>query len=127
MGEKVELSTGTVVAALAVVLIAAGVGYFLLSEEPEPSTELDMFAQCLSENGATMYGLETCPHCQDQKDMFGSSFKFVDHVECSRQKSVCSRKGVTSVPLWIINGKRMGGVQSLQKLSEVTGCDLPRG
>ncbi|KXB07024.1 hypothetical protein AKJ51_02210 [candidate division MSBL1 archaeon SCGC-AAA382A20] len=83
-------------------------------------------SQCLSEEGVTMYGLKTCPHCQEQKDRFGGSFKYVDYVECSVQKSLCSRKGISSVPAWIIDGKKIVGVQSLEKLASMTGCEYRR-
>src|SRR3989344_3569664 len=35
----------------------------------------DPFAQCLTDNGAKMFGAYWCPHCSDQKKMFGSSWK----------------------------------------------------
>src|SRR6266700_8112952 len=44
---------------------------------------LDGFAQCLKDRGAKMYGAWWCPHCADQKEMFGFAFQYVNYVECS--------------------------------------------
>jgi thiol-disulfide isomerase/thioredoxin len=33
--------------------------------------ELDEFAECLKSKGAVFYGAFWCPHCQDQKKLFG--------------------------------------------------------
>src|SRR5579859_4804934 len=43
----------------------------------------DAFAKCLASKQAKMYGLYWCPHCADQKAMFGSSFHYVPYVECA--------------------------------------------
>ncbi|MFH1400946.1 MAG: hypothetical protein ABIH41_05485, partial [Nanoarchaeota archaeon] len=45
------------------------------SQEATPA--LDDFARCLTQSGATMYGASWCPHCNDQKEMFGSSVHLV--------------------------------------------------
>ncbi|MFB6215747.1 MAG: glutaredoxin family protein [Candidatus Aenigmatarchaeota archaeon] len=110
---------------LGTVVLVGALGYVALTGGDKPETEMDKFAKCLSENGATMYGLQTCPHCQEQKGMFGSSFKFVSYVECSQRRSLCSQKGISSVPTWIVNGERYVGVQSLGKLADITGCEPP--
>src|SRR6476620_5024249 len=42
----------------------------------------DRFAQCLKERNILMYGAYWCPHCADQKEKFGASFKYAPYVEC---------------------------------------------
>jgi hypothetical protein len=44
---------------------------------------LDGFAQCVASKKALMYGSFLCLHCDDQKKLFGSSFKYIPYVECS--------------------------------------------
>jgi hypothetical protein len=51
----------------------------------------DTFAKCLTAHGAKMYGLYWCPHCIEQKKMFGESFRYVDYVECA-VKGLCPAK-----------------------------------
>jgi hypothetical protein len=95
------------------------------------SNNLDSFAQCLAAKKATMYGSFLCPHCEDQKKMFGSSFRYVPYVECSMRGShqmtfPCTVAQIRFTPTWIFaNDERLIGVQSLKALSEKTGCKLP--
>ena len=43
----------------------------------------DSFAKCLAAQQAKMYGLYWCPHCAEQKGMFGASFRYVPYQECA--------------------------------------------
>ena len=91
--------------------------------------EYDQFAQCLNDNGAKMFGAYWCPHCSDQKKMFGSSWKYVNYVECSLpnrggETQVCIDENIESYPTWEVNGERIGGIVALTRLSELTGCEL---
>lgn len=62
----------------------------------------DAFAKCLTQKGFTMYGAYWCPHCKDQKALFGDSFKYVNYVECTEQTQLCTDKGVQGFPTWIV-------------------------
>ena len=92
---------------------------------------LDGFAKCLAAKNATMYGSFWCRHCEDQKEMFRSSFQYVPYVECStpglRQMTfLCQAKAIRYTPTWIFaDGERRIGLQSLQTLSQKTACALP--
>ena len=92
----------------------------------------DSFAQCLAAKQAKMYGLYWCPHCADQKAMFGASFHYVPYVECAIKGSpkemapACKVAGVTLFPSWQFGmDPPHEGVLSLQALSQKTGCSLP--
>lgn len=93
--------------------------------------DLDGFAKCLASRKATMYGSFLCSHCEDQKHLFGSSFKYVPYVECStpgtREMAFsCRVEMIRYTPTWIFpNDERLVGLQSLKTLSEKTGCPLP--
>ena len=86
----------------------------------------DSFAQCLTEKDAKMYGADWCTHCQEQKKMFGSAFKYVDYINCDFNKDECNEKEIGGYPTWIINGTSYRGVQSLSRLGFLTGCELPK-
>ena len=88
------------------------------------SGELDSFAQCLTEKGVKMYGTEWCSHCKNQKAAFGSSFQYVDYVDCDRSKQVCDSAEITGYPTWIIEGQNYPGEQQLNKLASLSGCEL---
>lgn len=91
----------------------------------------DSFAKCLAGKQAKMYGLYWCPHCADQKAMFGSAFKYVPYVECAIKGSKelapeCKMAGVKLFPSWQFGMEPpKEGVLSLDALSEKTGCTLP--
>jgi rubredoxin len=91
----------------------------------------DGFARCLSEKGAKMYGAWWCPHCQNQKRLFGNAAKYVDYVECSPgtkkiMSQQCVDAGVEGYPTWIFaDGTKASGEQTFEKLSERTSCPLP--
>ena len=109
------------------ILIIAGLLYW---QKNRPG-ELDGFARCIEEKDATFYGAFWCPHCKDQKALFGASTKYLPYIECSTpdgqsQTQVCKDKGIVGYPTWIFaNGNRQSGVVSLEDLSATTSCVLP--
>ncbi|MEK7114915.1 MAG: thioredoxin domain-containing protein [Patescibacteria group bacterium] len=124
------MKTPTIILAglIVIVLIIAG-AYFLVDIFSGPG-EFDNFAQCLKDKGAVFYGAFWCPHCQNQKAMFGKSAKLLNYVECStpdgnRQTQICQEKNITGYPTWeFADGSRESGEVSLQKLAEKTACLL---
>ena len=104
--------------------------FFAISQN-QPS-KLDSFAKCLKEKQAIFYGAFWCPHCQRQKELFGTSEKFLSYVECSTpdgkaQISLCAQKKITGYPTWEFkDGSRLNGEVSLEKLAEKTSCQLPK-
>ena len=86
--------------------------------------EYDSFAQCLTDAGVVMYGTDWCSYCQRQKDLFGNSFRLIESVDCDRNRQECVVAGVTGFPTWKINGQLYPGLQSLERLSELTSCEI---
>jgi len=87
----------------------------------------DALAKCLTEKGVKMYGADWCQHCKNQKAAFGSSFQYVDYVECdpagpNANPQECINAGINGYPTWIINGVQYSGEQDLGTLANVAGC-----
>lgn len=88
-------------------------------------------AQHLSSIGAKMYGAYWCPHCHDQKQLFGQqAFAQIDYVECASdgldaRVDLCQAANITGFPSWEINGQVYPGTQSLVKLAEISGYQGP--
>jgi hypothetical protein len=99
-----------------------------ISENKGPGL-YDKFAQCLTDKGATMYGAAWCPHCQEQKAVFGDSFKLVKYVECPDNTQLCIDKGIQGYPTWLIGTSTrfegFDGNNTMKNLSGATGCPLP--
>ena len=92
--------------------------------------EYDTFATCIKESGATFFGAFWCPHCQEQKSLFGKSAIKLPYVECStidgkNRLAVCADKKIETYPTWELkDGTRKTGTFSLTQLSDFTGCPL---
>lgn len=117
------------VAILVVILvIAGGIWAFNASSGPGP---YDSLAKCLGEKGAKFYGAFWCPHCKEQKELFGSSAKYLPYIECSTpdgkgQTDVCKQANIQSYPTWeFADGSRTSGVVALVSLAQKTSCPLP--
>lgn len=82
------------------------------------------FAQCLTDEGVTMYGTDWCSHCQNQKKAFGGSFELINYIDCDKQRDECILVGVKGYPTWEINGELYPGEQSLGRLASLAGCEL---
>ena len=97
---------------------------------PNLPGKYDDFARCLADSGTKMYGSYLCPHCNEQKEMFGNSWRLMDYVECSGpggqgQSETCAREGIRLYPTWEFpEGSRESGTFSFQELSDKTGCPL---
>lgn len=83
-------------------------------------------AQHLAATDSAMYGAYWCPHCADQKAMFGEAIDQVPYVECAAdgdnaQPDLCSAKGIQAYPTWEIDGQLYPGVKSLEALAELSG------
>lgn len=113
--------------AVGIITIASIV--FLVRWQSTPG-KYDDFAQCLKDKGAVFYGAFWCPHCQNQKTMFGKSAKLLPYVECSTpdgksQLQICKDNNIKGYPTWeFADGSRESGEVSLVKLEEKTGCPL---
>jgi len=118
---------------IALVIVVVGIlGFIAAKKEVVNNSRLDGFAKCLFDSGAKFYGTFWCPHCQSQKQMFGSSKKYLPYIECSTidskgQLDVCKEAGITGYPTWrfIDGGEDLSGEIPLTTLAERTQCVLP--
>lgn len=90
-------------------------------------------AQHLTSIGAKMYSAFWCPHCHEQKQLFGAeAAKQIPLVECdpsgqNAQTALCQSKSeVRGYPTWEINGQFYSGTQSLQQLADYSNYQGPR-
>jgi thiol-disulfide isomerase/thioredoxin len=87
------------------------------------STHAIALAKHLRKIGAKLYTAYWCPHCDSQKQRFGSeAVKQLEVVECDRrgvdpQPQLCRDKKVRGYPTWEINGKLYSGNHSLESIA----------
>ena len=83
-------------------------------------------AKHLTAIGAKEYGAYWCPHCYEQKQLFGQeAFDEVTYIECAEdgkdpQPQVCRTAGIQSFPTWEIDGKFYPGIKTLDDLAELS-------
>lgn len=115
---------------VAVLVVAVALVYLTQGGASAPGF-YDEFAKCVANSGAKMYGAYWCPHCADQKKMFGSSAKYLPYVECdprgnNADEKACDAAGVKGFPTWTFSdGTKNEGDLSLRQLAIRTNCTLP--
>jgi hypothetical protein len=109
-----------------------GEGWTVTSKSSKSEMAL---AAHLQKFGAKVYGAWWCPHCYEQKQLFGreaiqASFGNVA-VECHEQGinpqvELCQQKKIEGYPTWIIKGKKYPGITSPKQLAKLTGYRGPQ-
>ncbi len=113
-----------VIGAVAVVAWPEGGGK---NNDKTEQSRLANFAQCLTDKGWAMYGMDSCPHCVDQKQAFGNAWRYIEYVECRQEPQRCNQADVQVTPTWVGGeGQRVRGFQPLSELSQLSGCPLER-
>jgi len=77
------------------------------------------FAKCIGER-AVLYVQLGCHACEIQEKIFGKNYKFITKIDCFLENEKCTN--IIYTPTWVIGGEKYVGVQSEEKLKELTGC-----
>ena len=81
----------------------------------------------LEQRGAKFYGASWCPHCQQQKELFGGAARYLPYVECSPhgrkapRATECEIEDIQHYPTWIIDGRRIERVLAANALAKMSG------
>lgn len=119
---------GGVAAAVAVALIVGG--YASSGQPAAANGYAEGLAIHLAKTNIKFYGAYWCPHCQDQKAMFGPAARLLPYIECdprasNGQPTVCAKAGIRAFPTWEIGGQKLEGVLSLEDLARLSGYPSP--
>tara|TARA_Y100001970_G_C14152449_1_gene813518 strand:+ start:638 stop:1576 length:939 start_codon:yes stop_codon:yes gene_type:complete len=88
------------------------------------------FARFLNENGIVMYSAYWCPHCHDQKELFGQeAVEELTIIECAKDGKnnkfeLCQQKEIEGFPSWEIDNQIYSGTRELSELGELTNYPL---
>jgi len=95
--------------------------------------DYDALARCVTEKGVSMYSSFRCAFCARTKEDFGSSFQYLNEIEChpqgkNSQTELCVAKRITGTPTWIIEPegveqKRFAGYLTPEELADFAGCE----
>lgn len=106
-----------------------GVGWTIQNTSSDSEIQL---ARHLKQTGAKMFSAFTCPHCHEQKELFGrEAAKDLPYVEChpegkNTQTELCQKANIPGFPTWEVNGQRLVGRQTLETLANASGYKGPR-
>ena len=84
-------------------------------------------ADHLTATGAVMYSAYWCPHCHDQKQLFGKEASAkLKIIECApdgqnNQAALCASKNIQVFPTWEIKGQLDSGQKTLAQLAALSG------
>jgi hypothetical protein len=104
----------TLLVILGVIILAV----FLLYRPTEGVSE--QTARCIAEH-SHLYTQLGCHACEIQEELFGESYKYLNKTDCFFEREKCS--DIEATPTWVIDGQAYVGVQSIEKLKELTGCE----
>jgi len=104
---------------IAIIILVIGLAYFILTKE-NPQTDSEI-AKCIGKN-SELYVQLGCHACKTQEDLFGENYQYLNVIDCFYEKEKCITLQITGTPTWIIKDKKLVGVQSFEKLKELTGC-----
>ena len=100
--------------------------FFIFNKSNPGNNKLDDFAKCLASKNIVMYGTPWCEWCQKEKALFSNSFKFINYIDCSQKSQDCVAKNISRTPTWIFSdGSRIEEYQTVEQLSQESGCALP--
>ncbi len=107
----------------AIAIAASGCGF--AEEKGTVASYEQQLADHLTAQNAKMYGAFWCPHCSEQKSLFGSAANAIPYVECdpegkNAQPHLCREKNIQGYPTWEINGQLYPGTQPLETLAELS-------
>ena len=115
----------------AAVLVPLGAAFIYAVPAGGGSGFESALARHLREQGAVMYGAYWCPHCTEQKALFGDAARDVPYVECAKdgvnaRPDLCEKAGVKSFPTWVMGTERREGTQSLRALADFSKFEAPK-
>jgi uncharacterized membrane protein/glutaredoxin len=129
-GRRTKLSSVIAGGAAMALLAPFGAAFIFAMPQGGGSGFEAALARHLREQGAVMYGAYWCPHCTEQKALFGDAGRDLPYVECdpkgvNARPDLCEKAGVRSFPTWIMGDKRREGVLSPQALAEFSSFQDP--
>lgn len=113
--QKINSKYLTLFIILAVITISVIVIVYRWNEQETP----EHIAKCIGEK-SILYVQLGCHACEKQEEMFGDNYQHLKVIDCYFERDKCGL--ITATPTWIINEEKYIGVQSIEKLKELTGC-----
>ncbi len=102
------------------VIVAVLIFAIIILMRPAPITDEEV-TKCIGGN-SVLYTQLGCPACETQERTFGDNYQYLNIIDCFYNQEACIEETIQATPTWIINEQSYRGVQSIEKLQELTGC-----
>ena len=100
-----------------IIIAIVSLAFFVISKNKNETP--DEIAKCIGKN-SILYIQLGCSACKTQENLFGESYQYLTKVDCWFERDKCTE--IQKTPTWIIKGEKYEGVQSIEKLKELTNC-----
>ncbi len=118
---KVSMRKYFIMGIIILIILFSLFGVYSYMQKPG---QYDDFVKCLTDKNIVVYGNDYCSYTNQQLNFFGKSKKYLNYIKCVDNEKLCDEKGVEITPTWEIDGESYSGIQSLEKLSALTGCEI---
>ena len=119
--KKINFRKYAVLSLVVLIMVFSLASVYSFTKKPGQYNE---FAKCLTERGAVIYGNDFCQYTAKQLNYFGKSKEYLNYIKCIDNKELCDSKGIKITPTWEINGEMYKQVQTFERLSVITGCQV---
>jgi hypothetical protein len=111
--------TKSIIVTLLIIIFIVIISIITLTKKPV-ETDKDI-VKCIGSK-AILYTQLGCHACETQEQLFGDNYQYLDVIDCWYEREPCTENNITATPTWIIDGEKTVGVQTIEKLKELTGC-----
>jgi hypothetical protein len=109
--------TKSTITTILIILVIALIAIFALTKKPAETDE--ELTKCIGSK-AILYTQLGCHACEAQEELFGENYQYLNVIDCWYERDKCGE--IEYTPTWIINNEKVVGVQTIDKLKELTGC-----
>jgi len=104
---------------LVIIIAVVIIGIFAIKNNDKAPEE--KLAKCIGEN-SLLYFQTGCSACKIQEQIFEKNYQYLNKIDCKAETQKCIDAQITGTPTWIIKEQKYPGVQTIEKLKELTGC-----
>lgn len=122
MKKKRKLIEKKTIMIIVILIILIGITFIIYAQKANNnSTEFKKLGNCIGKN-SILYVQEGCNACHVQLNHLQEIKEHLKIIDCREEWSVCSQKGIRVTPTWEIKGELVTGIQSLEKIQQLTNC-----
>ena len=109
--------TITIIILIIIIIAIIVIIYYIKANENQD----DPTIKCIASKSKIIVS-PTCSACAYQKQILGDYLNYFEILSITEHPELLEQYNLDGVPTWIINEEKYPGVQSIEKLKQITGC-----